>query len=583
MPCTMPWLDRISYTDEERSGQYAGVEGVGAAGMDEGVRALTSAAIEVPARPVGTSKAAWRTYWRSRGQRWRTEPEIDEPRQQELAARRAIIASVARGVYPFGGFTLSRADVEWLLATHEGGRGPVDWDDVGQRERTGLDLRGADLHGVDLRRLPLARTIGGLVGGTDGQAEQAAAHLEDADLSEADLRGADLRQAILTGATLQQAHLESVLLTASQLNRANLQGAHLEGASFRQAYLEKADLTGAHLEGATLSGAHMAVAILTGAHLEGAVLGGVRLEGAFLQRTHLEGARIFGAHLEHATLSDSHLGGTMLRRAHLEGASLANVHFEGVRLSPEDLARVRRWRPDFPEELPPADLRLVFFDAGTSLQGAKLAGERAGCVSLADVRWGDVNLAVLRWTGNGRRPLILGDEREARAGRDPEGKRLDAEARLAAYEGAVRANRQLALALQAQGLNEDAARFAYRAQVLQRIVLRRQRRIGQWLFSHFLDALAGYGYKPGRSLLAYLCVIVGFAVGYFALGQTAGPPLSPSGALIFSLTSFHGRGFFPGGITLDDPITQVAAVEAVLGLLIEISFIATFTQRFFGK
>jgi hypothetical protein len=163
----------------------------------------------------------------------------------------------------------------------------------------------------------------------------------------------------------------------------------------------------------------------------------------------------------------------MLRRAHLEGASLSNVHFEGVQLSPEDLARIRRWRPDFPEHLPPADLRLVFFDAGTILQGATLASRSSACVSLADVRWGDVNLAVLRWTSGRHRPLILGDESEARARRDPEGKRLSGTERLAAYEGAVRANRQLALALQAQGLNEDAARFAYRAQVLQRIVLRR--------------------------------------------------------------------------------------------------------------
>jgi hypothetical protein len=227
-------------------------------------------------------------------------------------------------------------------------------------------------------------------------------------------------------------------------------------------------------------------------------------------------------------------------------------------------------------------LRLVFFDAGTNLQGATLAGTSSACVSLADVRWGDVNLAVLRWTSGRRAPLILGDESEARAGRDPEGNRLSAATHLAAYEGAVRANRQLALALQAQGLNEDAARFAYRAQVLERIVLRRQRRLGQWLFSHFLDALAGYGYKPGRSLLAYLCVVVGFAVVYFGLGQTVGPHLTILGALTFSVTSFHGRGFFPGGVTLDDPITQIAAIEAVLGLLIEISFIATFTQRFFG-
>jgi len=49
------------------------------------------------------------------------------------------------------------------------------------------------------------------------------------------------------------------------------------------------------------------------------------------------------------------------------------------------------------------------------------------------------------------------------------------------------------------------------------------------------------------------------------------------------MTSFHGRGFFPGGITVDDPITALAALEAFVGLVIEISFIATFTQRFLGK
>ncbi len=43
--------------------------------------------------------------------------------------------------------------------------------------------------------------------------------------------------------------------------------------------------------------------------------------------------------------------------------------------------------------------------------------------------------------------------------------------------------------------------------------------------------------------------------------------------IIFSLTSFHGRGFFPGGISLDDPITTIAAIEAVIGLIIEVSFI----------
>jgi hypothetical protein len=56
----------------------------------------------------------------------------------------------------------------------------------------------------------------------------------------------------------------------------------------------------------------------------------------------------------------------------------------------------------------------------------------------------------------------------------------------------------LAVALQAQGLSEDAARFAYRAQILQRQVLRRQRKLSAYLLSVLLAVLAGYGYRLGR-------------------------------------------------------------------------------------
>ena len=47
--------------------------------------------------------------------------------------------------------------------------------------------------------------------------------------------------------------------------------------------------------------------------------------------------------------------------------------------------------------------------------------------------------------------------------------------------------------------------------------------------------------------------------------------------------SFHGRGFFPGGIALDHPLTVLAAFEALVGLLIEFTCIAALTQRLFGK
>ena len=156
----------------------------------------------------------------------------------------------------------------------------------------------------------------------------------------------------------------------------------------------------------------------------------------------------------------------------------------------------------------------------------------------------------------------------------------------------MRAYRQLATQLRAQGMNEDADRFAYRAQLLQQTVLRRQRKFGGYLFSRVLDGLAGYGYKPVRGLIAYIIVILGFAFAYglathgvitFGLARSSIQPLQWYEALVLSISSFHGRGFFQPVQSLGDPVAIIAAVEAIIGLLIEISFIATFTQRFFGR
>jgi hypothetical protein len=116
--------------------------------------------------------------------------------------------------------------------------------------------------------------------------------------------------------------------------------------------------------------------------------------------------------------------------------------------------------------------------------------------------------------------------------------------------------------------------------------------MGAYAFSWFLFVLAGYGYRPIRTLFWYLATIAGFTVLYMQV--TAGwlpfGVLAPSSltnlpwyeALILSVSSFHGRGFFQPLRNLGDPVAALAAIEAVLGLFIEISFIATFTQRFFG-
>jgi len=587
-------------------------------------------------RPSPHDHEAWPTYWRTQNQPWRTEPEIDSKRQKYLAQRCSISPDVKQGIYSFKGIKLGRADVEWLLSIHEDEWGPVDWNDESQHEQSGVDLRGADLRRVNLRGLPLTCMKGGLdlrewSHVTQEQVEAAAVHLEEADLTAAHLEKSSLIGAYLRKGNLREAHLEHAILRNARMEEINLSYAHLEGAVLLDAHLERGVLIGAHMKHARLAEAHLEgadlrVALLeearlADAYLERAYLRTAHLEGAVLENAHLEGAILYQAHLEHARLNGAHLEGADLRRAHLEGAKLIDAHLEGKKVNSSDLERVKQWlRPfiwpemhaadwqdylDFPAVLPPADLREAIFDSTTRLNGVTLGDKEQGLVSLADVSWGSVNLAVvnLDWNIDWARPvpIILGDEREARqwkmsAGKKTQQQRANEKAqRLEKYQAAVRAYRQLSVELRNQGMNEEAAYFAHRAQVLQRKALwqrivqqkvnlwRRILRLGDYLVSCFLDLLSGYGYKPQRSFIAYIVVITGFATAYYFLGHSVGPSLSPLGAFVFSMTSFHGRGFFPGGIALDDPLTVLAALEAFVGLIIEVTFIATLTQRFFGR
>jgi hypothetical protein len=105
------------------------------------------------------------------------------------------------------------------------------------------------------------------------------------------------------------------------------------------------------------------------------------------------------------------------------------------------------------------------------------------------------------------------------------------------------------------------------------------RAFGSWL----LDLVAGYGYRPIRSLIAYVLIICAFAAAYLALGDANGQTLTWNEAIVISMTAFHGRGFFSAVFQPGDLQAAVAAVEGFIGLLIEIVLIATFTQRFFAR
>jgi uncharacterized protein YjbI with pentapeptide repeats len=428
--------------------------------------------------PSTDNREAWQAYWQELGQAWRTEPEIDTERQRYLAERLACPVDAYQGIYPFKDIKLKRADVEWLLATHEHGLGPVDYADETQRERVGIDVRGADLRHANLQNLPLARLVGDVT------------WRQWLDLSE-----------------------EQHIVAAVHLENADLKGAHLEGATLEYAHLHQADLRWAHLQIANLGSARM-----QGAYLEGA-----RLEGADLWLARLDESFIWGTNLAEVNLRETHLHGAHLN----DQVILVNQHGVGPRL-------------------------LDAYLDGTTL-------------------------AVLRWS----QVHMLGEEYEAR---QHEGDGQDATSRLKLYEEAVRANRQLALVLQNQGLNEDAARFSYRAQVLQRKVLwlKGPTKFGAYLFSLLLALLTGYGYRMWRIILVYVLANSVFATLYFILGLTTPPHFTWIDALLVSVTAFHGR-VFSAGFLIGSPQATVAAFEAVTGLLFEAIFVAMLTQRFFSK
>jgi uncharacterized protein YjbI with pentapeptide repeats len=432
--------------------------------------------------PTTNDSKALTTYWKEQGQPWRTEPEIDLERQVFLTERRSIPPDIKQGIYPFKDIKLSRADVEWMLATHENGKGAVDWKDESQRKREGLDLRGANVRQEDLSGLPLAHMRGGLT-------YEAWKPLQEEQ-------------------------------TEEQINRAAVQ---LQGANLREAQMQKA--------------------ILRGAQLQGAILVGAQLQEAYLFKAQLQRADLFRAQLQEAMLVEAQLQRADLGEGQLQGAELREAQLEGV-----------------------------------FLNDATLSDERHGTVLLADIQWGEVNLAVIDW-GHVTR---LGDEELAQQEKDWQGEIKDAQRRIGEYKQAVRANRQLAVVLRNQGLNEEADHFAYRAQLLQRMVLWRQHTFGRWLFSLLLAVLSGYGYRIWRILAAYAVMVFVFALVYFVLGRYYPPHLPLHQALLESITAFHGRVFLEQ-FNPDTPQIWFTALEAIAGLLIEGVFIAMLIQRFFGK
>jgi uncharacterized protein YjbI with pentapeptide repeats len=458
-------------------------------------------------------------------------------------------AEPERGISGFEGVELDRGDVEWLLVNLDGGKGPLEhyWvDERWGKKGFGIQLTGASFRECDLSGLPLA------------QANLRNATLLKVNLNRADLAGADLRGALLGRTSMKRGYLVEADLRGAHMGEVDLRCADLRNADLRDIEivdidLENADLQGANLEGVLFYGYETVGDQLLGPNLRGANFGGATLARASLNNAQLQRAKFFGSNLQGAELNGANLRQADLRDAQLEAADLGGSELSG------------------------ADLRRSQLDYRTSLDGARLFSNDETpshpATRLADVRWNGASVTnVADWSACFR----LGDE--------------DAE-----LDEATRANRQVATLLRTQGYSVEADRFEYRARQLDR---RRPPSLPKWmparrlmesllhpftrLTSLVLDLISGYGYRPWRIAFTYILTVGGFAFIYNHWAAThRGVPAQGWDAVWFSVIAFHGRGVINSALGPGSPMFGVAALEAVLGLLVEVVFVATLIRRLF--
>ena len=318
------------------------------------------------------------------------------------------------------------------------------------------------------------------------------------------------------------------------------------------------------------------------ADLRSAVFGTLDLSGIQLRRADLREANLVHANLasadmvdadfSHADVGKADLHDANLHSSHLAGASLREANLAGATLHYADLCGARMYRAN----LAGASLVGAHLDASTVISEAQLDRRTRLC----DINWGGAPLSHVAWSAVPR----LGDELVPI--HSPHDHRADTPTRLSVLRDAARTYQQLATALRAQGLDDAATPFAYRAQTLRRKVYWREGSLGRWFFSWLLAALAGYGYKLQRILITYALALSAFALIYLTVGlpgdhtTTLGQHLA--NAYLVSLTAIHGRTFFEQ-FGAGSFLSWVAAIESVCGLVIEAVFTSMLVQRFFAR
>jgi uncharacterized protein YjbI with pentapeptide repeats len=299
-------------------------------------------------------------------------------------------------------------------------------------------------------------------------------------------------------------------------------------------------------------------------------------DGANLDQTDLSHSYFIEASLCDSSLKDAQLGTTDFRGAVCTGATL-----RGATLAHANLDAI--W-------LNKADNRNANMELATLLH-ANIEGMWIGPgTTIAGVSWPDKGLGLVNWDpvlANDPKPTDkpnpLGKMRpgtDVSIGKAPRTMSRDEKAAVAdSYKGLREA---------LEGQDRHAAASAFRFAQLQ--ATKESKGFLSQLPWLVLELTCGYGERVNRAVVGYGIVVCGFIPLYILLGTWKGNLSGPCidgprcgwvsvwHAFTLSVVAAQGRGFGASG---SEAVGELAAIEAIFGLVMEVLVIATLTRRLF--